>query len=645
MAKNTKNAVSRGRRRAFLGAVLVWLPGVAMVTAGFVIAWSFIEPAPPTTLRLATGSPTGSYAAFGRAYAETFARDGIELEVVHTGGTVDNLRLLAEGAVDAAIVQGGVKSPTPGELQGISALYYEPLMMFHRGAAPATTLSALSGGRVAIGGEGSGSRFAALELLETAGLTDRIETLPLGGVEAVEALERGVIDGLFMVTSPTNPLVVRLLSTPDIHIVRLRRARAFARRLPHLTPVTLPRGVVDLTRDLPTGDVPLLAATAALVARSDLHDALPPVLIDAARAVHGQGSLLSSAGTFPALAPLDYPVERETRHAFESGRSFLYRVLPFWAASLVDRLKILLLPLLTLLIPLFRVAPPLYRWRIRSRIYRWYKVLRGLDAEIAATGDRAALEEARSRVRALQRELHDIDVPVSYMDEFYHLRLHADLVQRRLEQRLNPPERRPADDRAPPPSTPWMPDPSAPPMPLGAGPDDRDDRPPDDDPPDPPATLDPGPADAPPLRPTAGARRIVRRHVAVAATLGLAPLPLVDLATTTAVSLAMLRRLARYYGTPFRSDLGKSAIAALTGGAAAGGGALGLSSAAKAVPVVGSGLAIVAGPAATGAVTYAMGRVFIAHFGSGGTLFDFDPERYRDHFQTQVAHAREPVSG
>lgn len=634
MANKTKNVVARGRRRAFLGALLVWLPGIALVTAGFVIAWSFIEPAPPTTLRLATGAPTGSYAAHGRAYAETFARDGIELEVVHTGGTVDNLRLLAEGAVDAAIVQGGVKAPEPTPLQGISALYYEPLMMFHRGAVPANELSALAGGRVAIGGEGSGSRFAALELLEAAGLTDRIEALPLGGVEAVEALERGAVDGVFMVTSPDNPLVARLLSTPDIHIVRLRRAEAFARRLPHLTPVTLPRGVVDLSRDLPATDVPLLAATAALVARADLHDALPPVLIDAARAVHGHGSLLSSAGTFPALAPLDYPVERETRHAFESGRSFLYRVLPFWAASLVDRLKILLLPLLTLLIPLFRVAPPLYRWRIRSRIYRWYKVLRGLDAEIAASGHRAALEDARVRVRALQRELHDIDVPVSYMDEFYHLRLHADLVQRRLEQRLSPPERRPADD-----------DPSTPPTPLDAA-HDGGDPPSDDEPPDPPATGDPGPGDAPPLRPTAGARRIVRRHVVVAATLGLAPLPLVDLATTTAVSLAMLRRLAGYYGTPFRADLGKSAIAALTGGAAAGGGALGLSSAAKAVPVVGSGLAIVAGPAATGAVTYAMGRVFIAHFGTGGTLFDFDPERYRDHFQTQVAHARgEAVSG
>lgn len=124
---------------------------------------------------------------------------------------------------------------------------------------------------------------------------------------------------------------------------------------------------------------------------------------------------------------------------YESGPSLLQRHVPFWIASLIDRTKIMLLPLLTLAFPLFKIAPPVYRWRIRSRIYRWYKLLREIDQH--ADG---ATAEQRTRnldtLSEMQRELEEISVPLSYMEEFYNLRLHIDLVRRRLEQ----------DDQSPP---------------------------------------------------------------------------------------------------------------------------------------------------------------------------------------------------
>lgn len=635
----------RPRRRprpAWLSLLLVWLPGVLLVAAGFAVAISFIEPAPPEVVRIATGSPTGAYTRAAEAWRPVFARADITLEVVHTAGTVDNLARLQAGEVDAAIVQGGVPAADPEALQGIAALYHEPIMVFHRGDAPGEELEVLAGRRVAVGAEGSGTRIAALELLGATGLAERVETVPMGSEAATEALLRGEIDGAFLVTAPTQPEVARLLAAPGVQLLRMRRALAFSRRLPHLVTVTLPRGSVDLEADLPATDVPLLAATAALVARDAMHDALPPLFVAAAKRVHGQGSLLAPPNMFPALEPLDFEVEAETRQAFEDGHSFLYRVLPFWAASLVDRLKILLLPLLTLLIPLFRVAPPLYRWRIRSRIYRWYKALRALDAE--ALYGRVTLAEARARIRQLRVEIAEVDVPVSYMDELYHLRLHAELVQRRLEDRLDPDADEPGADPPPaahgatpdahaaPPDDADGPDepPPAPPPPPG----DTPPPPPVDDAPAPPADTPPPPAEAAPdrapaLPPTAGARRIVRRHALAAAGLGLVPIPAVDVATTAAVALTMLRRLAAYYGTPFTPDRGKAAIAALLGGAATGGAALGGAALAKAVPGVGTGLGVIAGPAAAASTTLALGRVFAAHFGAGGTLFDFDPEVYR----------------
>ena len=426
---------SRRRRPVWLSVLVIWAPGILLVAAGFGVAISFIEPAPPGVLRIAAGPPDAAYTRAAEGYGPVFAEAGITLEVVHTNGSAENLALLDAGEVDVAIVQGGVPAKDPAVLQGVAALYLEPIMVFHRSDPSIDALSALTGARLAVGPVGSGTRFVALEILETAGLKGRVTTVDIGGEAAITALKAGQVDALFMVTAPEQERVGRLLTDPTIHMLSMRRTLAFSRRLTHLMPVVLPQGAVDLPADLPTGDVSLLSATAALVARADLHDAVPPLLVEAAKAVHSGGSLLAPPGEFPALEPLDYTVSRETRHTFENGRSFLYRVLPFWAASLVDRLKILLLPLLTLLIPLFRVAPPLYRWRIRSRIYRWYKALRRLDGELLTT-DGPPPPDALDRIHRMRLEIAEIEVPVSYMDELYHLRLHAELVQRRLEERL-----------------------------------------------------------------------------------------------------------------------------------------------------------------------------------------------------------------
>lgn len=445
MSESSQEKPVAGKVRALLrkarpvrtgGILAIWGPGLLLVIAGFLITWSYIEPAPPSRVVLATGGPTGAYARFGAAFAPTFERDGIELVVEHTGGTVDNFGRLARGEAMAAIVQGGVALPEgiePVELQGIAALYYEPIFVFHRGEGPAFRLDAIAGQKIAVGGAGSGTRAVAEQLLDMAGISQTIERLPLGPADAAKALIEGTIDAAFIVTSPDAAVIAELLAAPGVQLMRFKRATAYARRMAPLSPVVLGRGVVDLARDLPSEDVPLLAATAALVARSDLHDALPPLFVEAVRDVHGNGSLLAPPEAFPALQPIDFPVEASTRLAFESGRSFLYRVLPFWAASMVDRLKILLLPLLTLLIPLIRIAPPMYRWRIRSRIYRWYRVVRALDARIGEAAPDDPLTEEREMVAQMEDELRAIDVPLSYMEEFYHLRLHADLVRRQLE--------------------------------------------------------------------------------------------------------------------------------------------------------------------------------------------------------------------
>lgn len=423
-----------------------WLPWAGLALVLCVVGWFFVEPAPPRRVVLAAGPKDGAYYGFAQQYAEVFRRNGIELAVLETAGTVQNYQLLASGEADAAIVQGGAAPEGyPLTPVAVASLYLEPVWVFHRGDAgggneasddPGLQPGDLRGKRVAVGPPGSGTRAVAVELLAANGVAEGdpggTTFLPLGGRAAADALTGGRADAAFFVLAPGSPLVAELLRAPGVRLMDFRRAAAYARRYPYLSTVLLPAGVMDLGRDLPPRDVHLVAPAANLVAREDLHHALIPLLAEAATRAHERGDLLTGPGRFPNMDHVEWPLSEAARRYFRSGPPFLQRYLPFWAAALADRLKFLLLPLLTLLIPLLRVAPPLYRWRIRAGIYRWYYVLRKVDQKLRGAPASERFERELVLLDHLERELAEVRVPLSYMEEFYNLRLHSAFVHNRV---------------------------------------------------------------------------------------------------------------------------------------------------------------------------------------------------------------------
>jgi TRAP-type uncharacterized transport system substrate-binding protein len=470
----------RQSRRELLVA---WLPWIALAVILFGMAWFFAEPAPPKRVVIATGPADGAYYQFAQEYAKVFEANGLTLEVRQTAGSVENYQLLQDDAsgVSVAIVQGGVAPrETKIPLQGIASLYVEPVWVFYRaeldkrpagatgsasGSAAAgrePQLADLRGKRIAVGPEGSGTRAVALQLLAANGIVDvgagldtqpatapalsptstpgagkTAELLSLGGQGAADALKADKVDAAFFVISPQSP-VVRSLLQPDSAGVRLMgfdRPRAYAQNFPFLTGTTLVRGVIDLQRDLPRRDVDLVAPVASLVARADLHPAVVPLLIEGATKAHERGGPLAEPGAFPSMKYLQFPVGDSAREYFASGPPFLQRYLPFWLAALLGRMKILLVPMLTLLLPLMRIAPPLYQWRVRRRIYRWYLVLGTIDRRLREPPG-AGYDYARELrlLDQLEKELGEVDVPLSYMAEFYNLRLHAEYLRRRLTE-------------------------------------------------------------------------------------------------------------------------------------------------------------------------------------------------------------------
>lgn len=418
-------------------AIKVYGPFALLVIAGFAVAAHFVKPAPPSSIRMGTGSPGGVYAAMGEKYRQALAADGIEVELVETNGSMANLVLLttADDGVDVAFMQGGIGSQVDApDLVSLGSLYPEALWVFGRIDSRPPNPRDLKGYRLAIGAEGSGSSILANDILTSMGMDeDAVERVFIGGEEAAAALMQGDVDGVVYVSGGESTTIRALMTAPGIELRPFPRAEAYARLYKFLSVVTLPEGIVDLKNNIPPETVTMLATTASLVARDDLHPAIQSLLLRAARRIHDPGGLFSAPGEFPSPRLTDFPLSDEARRYYEKGPSFLDRYLPFWAANLVQRGIVLVIPLVTLLLPFFKFGPPLYQWRVRRRIYKWYDNVRHIESDARAAPSEAERARSVAALDVLQSEVGKLKVPLSYADQLFALRLHIQFVRKLIE--------------------------------------------------------------------------------------------------------------------------------------------------------------------------------------------------------------------
>ena len=423
--------------------IKIWGLLTFIIVVGFVITYQYVGAPPPKVVRIATGAKDGAYYAFAQQYARLLADDDISLEVVSSAGTVENLDLLRNGQVSLALIQGGsATNEDKVRLQSLGSLFLEPVWIFTPRQQPVKRFSELKGKRVAVGAVGSGTSLLGMQILSAAGVTESNATLIHGDSgQAIAALSRGAIDAAFFVAAPSAPLISRLLEEPNIELLNFDRAPAYGRFFPFLTPVTLYEGALSLERNVPSRDTPLVAVAANLAARNDLNPRLIPALLDALTRVHQPGGVLEERGQFPSGDFVDLPVNEDARRYIANGPSFLFRWMPYGWAVLLDRLKIMFVPFLALMIPLFRIAPPLYTWRIRSKIYRWYAAVREIDLKVQNEVTPGDAESLQNRLKELEREVASVSVPLAYAGELYHLRLHIGLLEEEVEKLLGQPSR------------------------------------------------------------------------------------------------------------------------------------------------------------------------------------------------------------
>jgi TRAP transporter TAXI family solute receptor len=417
-------------------------PAVIAIATTCLLAYWLVDPSPPPRLTMSTGQENSAYETFGKKYADALAKFGIHVTLKRSLGSQENLLRLndPDSGVDVAFVQSGSTEQEEAERKGLvslGSLFTEPVWLFFRDTRKITSLTQLKGLKINVGPEGTGVPELFRKLLSVNGVEPK--DLKLGALEntpATVALLDGRIDGLVFSSAPDAPLIQMLLQTPGIRLFDFTQAEAYTRRFPFLSHVVLPRGIVDLGRDLPPRDYQLIAPTATLVARADLHPALVDLLVQSASDIHGDAGWFHRKDEFPTARFTEIPVSPAAQKFYKNGPPLLQRYLPFWLANFFERMWVVVVALGALVLPLSRIIPPIYVWKVRSRVYRWYGQLRAVEQAIEDV-PREAPESIYAiqlrRLNEIEERVNRISIPLSFADELYGLRSHINFVRRRVQ--------------------------------------------------------------------------------------------------------------------------------------------------------------------------------------------------------------------
>lgn len=445
-------------------------PFVLLAAALLTLAYWWLDPNPPKRVVLATGPAQSAYEEFGKQYAKLLAQDGIEVVLLPSQGSAHNLALLREGKADLGFVQGGTSESRPEDeenLESLGSLFVEPVWLFYReeaarkippaaqAAAPSprggtprdsgrptlNALGQLSGWRVNTGSPGSGIPNLMSKLLASNKV--ELSSLKISALEqtpATVAFLGGELDAIVFASAPESLLVQMLLQTPGVGLMDFPQSEAYSRRFAFLSPVVLPRGVVDLAANIPPRDVRLVAPTTALVDRVGTHPALLQLFVQAGNQIHGTAGWFRRAREYPNLENNELPLSAEAERAIRNDKPFLQRYLPFWVANLVERMWLVLGIIIAIMLPLSRIVPPLYAFRVRSRIFRWYAQLRDIESRIASGEgpQESNAGELMQELDKLESRAEKVSVPLSYTEELYALRGNIHLVRKKLQRTERP---------------------------------------------------------------------------------------------------------------------------------------------------------------------------------------------------------------
>lgn len=420
-------------------------PTLVILILAVAVGYRLADPAPPRLIDMSTGQKGSDYHVFAQRYAKELKKNQIELRFVESAGSTENLQRISDpdSEIEVGFVQSGSTAVEQAEEQGLvslGSLFYEPIWIFYRSKTEWTSLRQLQTKRVNLGPPGTGMASLMGKLLQTNQLAlEDLQISRLNDQDAAAALLDGKLDVLVLTSAGESPIISELLQNPQVRLFDFVQAEAYTRRLPFLSHVILPRGIVDIGKDIPARDYHMLAPTATLVAHDSLHPALMGLLLQAAASIHSKPDWFSRVGDFPNAQYSEIPVAEAAQKFYKNGAPVLQRYLSFWVANFIERTWVILVALGALILPLSKIVPPIYVWRIRSRIYRWYGQLRLVEQALLELDNQAEAKLVQQQIDKLdeiEATVNQLNVPLAYAEELYGLRSHIAFVRERLRRLL-----------------------------------------------------------------------------------------------------------------------------------------------------------------------------------------------------------------
>jgi TRAP transporter TAXI family solute receptor len=421
----------------------MFLPALLVVGGAFYVTLQFVQPAPPNRIVVAAASKGSPYFDLAERYRRALAAHGVTLEIKETSGSLENLKLILDerSGVAAAFLQGGTATGSNApSVRSLGRVLYEPLWIFRNAGVSIERIADLKGKHVLVGPAGGGTDQLAMQLLAASGVTrDNATLLNMELPDYVDALGRGKADAGFLVLAANARTVHQLFADPDVRLLGLAQADAYAQRFPFLTRLDLPEGIIDFAEDIPPANTPLVATIASFVVRDDIHPALANLLTQAMVAAHGapaverngEVGVFEGGGAFPMQNDPVFSMSEEARQVYRSGPPFLQRYMPFWLATFLNRMILMVIPIIGVLVPALRFAPLLYTWRMRRRLLRWYRELKNLEIDTEGTGVEQ-IRQKQARIEEIEQAVDHLKLPIGFANQLYDLRLHIDMVRRRL---------------------------------------------------------------------------------------------------------------------------------------------------------------------------------------------------------------------
>jgi TRAP-type uncharacterized transport system substrate-binding protein len=411
------------------------LVAIICVAGAVWLGLAHFNPAPPSTITIATGPKGGAYEFFAQQYREKLARARVTLNIRITDGTAENIRLLEDpkSGVQVAFVVGGASNSeqSPG-LLSLGRVNNQVFWIFYRGAETLNDLTQLKGKRIGVGPEA----VVTQRVLGAAGVNSETATLvPLTGSAAIEALHDGRLDAIFTALAPDSSTVQTLLRDPTVRLMSVSQTDALTRIFPDLVRLVLPQGVIDLEHDIPPKDVILVGTTNAVVVREDLHPEIIDLLAKTLVEVHGGAGIFQRAGEFPTQTDPEFPVADGAREFYKNGPSYFNKYLSYWTVSLIKKIVAVILSCAVLLVPFSNFLPKLSSWVVRDRMRALYQRLRTIETSLQTDLTAAQLDALQSDLESIDQSANDLAVPIRHSDLFFDLKIHINHVRERLGSR------------------------------------------------------------------------------------------------------------------------------------------------------------------------------------------------------------------